>query len=74
MKLIEGTDCRSVRPSPPVRGRGLKLPSMRIDHGGKMSPPVRGRGLKLTDELGVEVARKSPPVRGRGLKQQWKVS
>ena len=34
--------------SPPMRGRGLKLPSPDKIKGAVESPPMRGRGLKQT--------------------------
>ena len=46
---IETAICSSVRPnlaSPPLRGRGLKLYSLRVDRLTPKSPPLRGRGLK----------------------------
>ena len=36
----------SLKASPPVRRRGLKLPDQCLNIGGSGSPPVRRRGLK----------------------------
>ena len=57
------------KPSPPMRGRGLKYEE---DTVGVLkdiqSPPMRGRGLKSDLTHIAENSHSSPPMRGRGLK------
>ena len=54
--------------SPPIRGRGLKLPTGMPALCARPSPPIRGRGLKLLVRFFFREKIKSPPIRGRGLK------
>ena len=53
MKHVERAGMGQLRPSLPVRGRGLKLNHPRGQPRASVSLPVRGRGLKLP--LGIEL-------------------
>ena len=69
MKLILPILHILIAPSPPARGRGLKLADRGKYKTVKVSPPARGRGLKrLLDHIAIHQYW-SPPARGRGLKR-----
>ena len=52
-------------PSPPARGRGLKLSDTDLTVIRSVSPPARGRGLKPElDPTTVAVLRRRPPRGG----------
>ncbi len=55
--------------SPPVRGRGSKLPAAYPVRPRSASPPVRGRGSKRCHTATIRHRKTSPPVRGRGSKR-----
>jgi len=46
LKRIEWGEANPANPSPPARGRGLKLYTAEQAISGIESPPARGRGLK----------------------------
>ena len=53
--------------SPPVRGRGLKLPLRHWSACFQRSPPVRGRGLKLLVAQITQLLHQVAPCAGAGV-------